>query len=103
MGDIGVRDTHTLREMQFPMWSRSVYAQGTVKETLGSINVPILCAGQLGFPGDIVVADDDGVVIVPRVKAEAIDNEARKRLEVEESKRRRLADGELGWDIYQMR
>lgn len=103
VGDIGIRDSQTLRDMQFPVWSRAVHAQGTVKETLGSVNVPILCAGQLVNPGDIVIADDDGVVIVPRERAEQVDAAALQRVEAEESKRQRLADGELGLDIYQMR
>lgn len=103
VGDIGIRDSQTLRDMDFPVWSRAVYAQGTVKESLGSVNVPLLCAGQLVYPGDIVVADDDGVVIVPRSNAESIDIAAQKRVDVEESKRQRLAAGELGLDIYQMR
>nr|WP_313569230.1 4-carboxy-4-hydroxy-2-oxoadipate aldolase/oxaloacetate decarboxylase [Pantoea dispersa] len=103
VGDIGIRDSQTLRDMDFPVWSRAVYAQGTVKESLGSVNVPLLCAGQVVYPGDIVVADDDGVVIVPRANAESIDIAAQKRVDVEESKRQRLAAGELGLDIYQMR
>lgn len=101
--DAGVRDTKTLREMGFHVWSRAVHAQGTIKETLGSVNIPIICAGQLVNPGDVVLADDDGVVIVRREELPAVIDTSRKRADLEEQKRLRLASGELGLDIYNMR
>lgn len=101
--DAGVRDTHTLREMGFHVWSRHINAQGTIKETLGSVNLPLICAGQLVNPGDVVLADDDGVVVVRRDELPAVLDATRKRADLEEQKRLRLAAGELGLDIYNMR
>jgi 4-hydroxy-4-methyl-2-oxoglutarate aldolase len=101
--DAGARDVKTITEMGFPIWSRAISAKGTVKSTLGSVNVPVVCAGALVNPGDAVVADDDGVVVVPRGLVAAVAAAGAAREANEDDKRRRLAAGELGLDLYKMR
>jgi 4-hydroxy-4-methyl-2-oxoglutarate aldolase len=101
--DAGCRDVKALHDMDFPVWSRAISAKGTAKATLGAVNVPVVCAGVNVEPGDAVVADDDGVVVVPKKLAVETAQKAQKRFDDEDGKRQRLAAGELGLDIYKMR
>ena len=99
----GVRDTATLTEMNFPVWSKAIFSQGCVKETIANVNVPMTCAGAYIRPGDMIIADEDGVVVVQREAAESVISKVEQRIANEESKRLRFEKGELGLDIYNMR
>jgi 4-hydroxy-4-methyl-2-oxoglutarate aldolase len=101
--DAGIRDIRDLTQMQFPVFSKSVCAKGTIKATVGSVNIPIICAGALILPGDVVVGDNDGVVVVPAAEAEATAEAAEKRERNENQKREKLASGTLGLDLYDKR
>jgi 4-hydroxy-4-methyl-2-oxoglutarate aldolase len=101
--DAGCRDVKSLREMGFPVWSKAISAKGTVKSTLGAVNIPVVCAGINVNPGDVVVADDDGVVVIARKDAADVVAKGEKRQADEEGKRKQLASGTLGLDMYNMR
>ena len=101
--DAGVRDVRTLQQMGFPVWSRAISSKGTIKATLGSVNIPVVCAGMLVTPGDVIVADDDGVVVVPAAMAVSTAAAAARREALEADKRAKLAAGVLGLDMYNMR